>query len=84
MATTLMLQLATVILENEKNERDAVVEAQYARMCAATNHANANPNDYAAQIMSVLESDRMSHVSQIRDVEMQQLLGETREYLSRI
>ena len=84
MATTMLLTLASVILENEKKWHDAAVQAQYVKSESAKEAASQNADDFALQVMSVLESDRLSSICEKRDLEMNSLVQETREYLSKV
>ena len=84
MATTCLLSIASCVIENEQKWRDAEVQIQYDRMLGAIEKSIAQPDNYGLQIMRVLEEDRMTHVTQLRDIEMQQLLQDTRVYLSKV
>jgi len=79
-----MMALASTILANEQEWYDVEVNKQYELLMDAQERAKANPNDFEAQVFRVLQEDRLSHVNTMRDLEMQNLVGETRLYLSRL
>jgi len=79
-----MLQLATAVLENENHEWEIKIGRQYERSMDAFESAQQDPSDYAKGIMAVLEQDRLDHLNTMRNVEMQQLTAETRQYLHTI
>lgn len=81
MPNTFMLQLATAVLENENREWEIKIGHQYERSMDATEASLADPSDYSKGIMAVLEQDRLAHLSDMRNVTMQQLTAETRQYL---
>ena len=81
MPNTFMLQFATAVLENECHEWDIKINRQYERSMDATEASIADPSDFAKGIMSVLEQDRLAHLTDMKNVEMQHLTAKTREWL---
>ena len=84
MATTCMLALASTILRNEEDWRQKDVETQFERYQDALETARANPHNYEAQVMKILQEDKLNHLSELKDVEMQKVLAETRAELFKL
>lgn len=82
MATTFLVQMAQTILENENQEWDIKINTQYKRSMDATEKARQNPKDFGLGVASILEQDRLSHLSMMRDVDMERQVQETRVYLN--
>lgn len=83
-AKTWLCEFATSVIANEKKERDAKDMQCYDEWQAAQSKADANPDDYEAGVLAVLMYDRMCAQKQLNDIEMQEMVAETREYLVRL
>jgi len=79
-----MLSIASTIVSNEQTWRNEDVNKQYGLLMDAQEKASKNPDDFEAQILKVFQEDRLSHMSEARDMEMQRIVQETREYLGKL